>query len=66
MLLQAFLQRIVNGGGDHGRESGLGRTRSHLLIAWPVRGNRDDTQKVVMGLRSAGDTVAAGASRPSM
>ena len=38
MLLQAFLHRIVNGGGRVEREYGLGRMRVDLLIVWPVRG----------------------------
>ena len=35
LLLQAFLQRIVNGGGRIEREYALGRRRTDLLIAWP-------------------------------
>ena len=35
LLLQAFLQRIVNGGGRVEREYGLGRGRTDLLIVWP-------------------------------
>lgn len=35
LLLQAFLQRIVNGGGRIEREYGLGRLRTDLLIIWP-------------------------------
>ncbi len=38
LLLQAFLQRIVNGGGRLEREYGLGRMRTDLLIAWPCGG----------------------------
>ena len=38
LLLQAFLQRIVNGGGRIEREYGLGRMRTDLLIVWPVGG----------------------------
>ncbi len=34
LLLQAFLQRIVNGGGRIEREYGLGRMRTDLLIVW--------------------------------
>ncbi|MEZ5578228.1 MAG: hypothetical protein R3F36_01280 [Candidatus Competibacteraceae bacterium] len=37
MLLQAFLQRIVNGGGRIEREYGLGRMRTDLLVMWPLR-----------------------------
>ena len=57
LLLQAFLQRIVNGGGRIEREYGLGRRRTDLLVFWPqggrvrksvveckvVRGNLDRT-----------------------
>ena len=35
LLLQAFLQRIVNGGGRIEREYGLGRGRTDLLVLWP-------------------------------
>ena len=38
LLLQAFLQRIVNGGGRIEREYGLGRMRTDLLLVWPVGG----------------------------
>ena len=35
LLLQAFLQRVVNGGGRIEREYALGRRRTDLLIVWP-------------------------------
>ncbi len=35
LLLQAFLQRIVNSGSRIEREYGLGRMRTDLLIVWP-------------------------------
>ena len=35
LLLQAFLQRIANGGGRVAREYGLGRGRTDLLMTWP-------------------------------
>ena len=38
LLLQAFLQRIVNSGGRIEREYGLGRMRTDLLVVWPVGG----------------------------
>jgi len=38
LLLQAFLQRIVNGGGRVEREYGLGNLRTDLLIVWPQGG----------------------------
>ncbi|GAK53741.1 hypothetical protein U14_05015 [Candidatus Moduliflexus flocculans] len=48
LLLQAFLQRIINGGGRIEREYGLGRRRTDLLIIWP---HGDQTQRVVMELK---------------
>ncbi len=38
VLLQAFLQRVVNAGGHITREHGLGRGRTDLLISWRKRG----------------------------
>lgn len=37
LLLQAFLQRIINAGGRVEREFGLGRRRTDLLVIWPVQ-----------------------------
>ena len=36
LLLQAYLQRVVNGGGRIEREYALGRGRVDLLIVWPL------------------------------
>ena len=47
LLLQAFLQRIVNSGGRMEREYGLGRMRTDLLILWPVPGDAP-AQRVVI------------------
>ena len=33
--MQAYLQRVVNGGGRIEREYGLGRGRTDLLVLWP-------------------------------
>ena len=38
LLLQAFLQRVLNSGGRIEREYGLGRGRTDLLIIWPQGG----------------------------
>ncbi len=46
LLLQAFLQRIVNSGGRIERESGLGRMRTDLLILWPAPGDARSGQAV--------------------
>ena len=56
LLLQAFLQRIANGGGRIEREYGLGRMRTDLLLVWPLdrgraptqAGHGRETQKVVI------------------
>ena len=40
LILQAFLQRVVNSGGRIEREYGLGRGRTDLLILWPRGGGR--------------------------
>ncbi len=48
LLLQAFLQRIVNGGGRIDREYGLGRKRTDLLIIWQ---HKKVVQKIVIELK---------------
>lgn len=48
LLMQAFLQRIINGGGRVDREYGLGRRRTDLLIHWPYAGG---VQRVVLELK---------------
>ena len=45
LVLQAFLQKIINGGGRIEREYSLGRRRTDLLIQWP-QGGRWDPGKV--------------------
>ena len=35
LILQAYLQRVVNGGGRIEREYGLGRGRTDILVLWP-------------------------------
>lgn len=50
LLLQAFLQRIVNGGGRVEREYGLGRRRTDLLVVWPVV-TTGEVQKAVVELK---------------
>lgn len=49
LLMQAFLQRIVNGGGRVEREYGLGRRRTDLLVVWPPHAG--EAQKVVLELK---------------
>ncbi|MBP5340002.1 MAG: AAA-like domain-containing protein [Prevotella sp.] len=52
LLLQAFLQRIVNGGGYIDREYGLGRRRTDLLIRKPLtEGYGGPVQRIVLELK---------------
>ena len=48
LLLQAFLQRILNSGGRIEREYGLGRLRTDLLLVWPLPGDAGEAQKAVV------------------
>lgn len=48
LLLQAFLQRIINSGGQIIREYGLGRQRTDLLLLWPYDGRM---QRAVIELK---------------
>ena len=52
LLLQAFLQRIVNGGGYIDREYGLGRKRTDLLIRKPLTDHYGGpVQRIVLELK---------------
>lgn len=52
LLLQCFLQRIVNGGGYIDREYGLGRKRTDLLIRKPLsEGYGGPVQRIVLELK---------------
>ena len=52
LLLQAYLQRIVNGGGYIDREYGLGRRRTDLLIRKPLTdGYGGPIQRIVLELK---------------
>jgi hypothetical protein len=48
LLLQAFLNRVVNGGGRIEREYGLGRGRTDLLVIWPYAGG---VERIVLELK---------------
>ncbi|QFY88671.1 AAA-like domain-containing protein [Magnetovirga frankeli] len=54
LLMQAFLQRIINGGGRLTREYGLGRKRTDLFIEWPLdpqQGMYGPLQRIVIELK---------------
>lgn len=48
LLLMAFLQRVINGGGRINREYALGRKRVDLLILWP---GTQPVQRIVVELK---------------
>ena len=68
LVLQAFLQRVFNGGGRINREYALGRGRTDLLVQWPQRGSWDSDKvskhviecKAVRGGRGLAATIEAG------
>ncbi len=54
LLMQAFWQRVINGGGRINREYGLGRKRTDLTIEWPVdkeHGYYGEVQRIVIELK---------------
>ena len=62
LLLQAYLQRIVNGGGYIDREYGLGRKRTDLLIRQPLTdGYGGPYQRIVLELK-----ILRGALEPTI
>ena len=68
LLMQAFLQRIVNSGGRIDREEyGLGRRRTDLMVQWPLdetQGFHGPVQRAVIELKlmykSLETTIAEG------
>ena len=63
LILQAYLQRIVNSGGRIEREYGLGRGRTDLLVLWPRESGQpsDLWQRVVIECK-----VLRGSDRKSL
>jgi hypothetical protein len=53
LVLMAFLQRVVNGGGHIDREYGIGRGRIDLLLRWPHRaeGGQEALQREAIELK---------------
>ena len=62
LLLQAFLQRIVNGGGRIEREYGLGRGRTDLLVIWPQGGRSPEVRDRVQDFAQEPGTHHPGGS----
>ncbi len=48
LLLQAYLQRVVNGGGRIEREYALGRRRTDLMIRWPNGDAGESERRIVI------------------
>lgn len=70
LVLQAFLQRIVNGGGRINREYSLGRKYTDLYMEWPLdqeKGFYGEVQRVVLELKilyaNLDKTIADGVSQ---
>ena len=58
LLLQCFLQRIVNGGGYIDREYGLGRKRTDLLVRKPLTDSYGSpVQRIVLELKIKRDSL---------
>ena len=60
LLMQAFLQRVINGGGRINREYALGRRRTDLTIEWPVdqkQGYYGEVQRIVIELKILRDNL---------
>lgn len=55
LLMQAFLQRIVNSGGRIEREYGLGKMRTDLLVIWNVRRTEDGGRRTGNGRQKTED-----------
>jgi len=54
LFMQAFLQRVLSGGGRINREYGLGRRRTDLFIEWPLdekQGLYGPIQRIVIEIK---------------
>ncbi len=62
LLMQAFLQRVINQGGQIHREYGLGRKRTDLLLIWRGKGGKVQEVAIELKIRYRGTekTVEAG------
>jgi hypothetical protein len=66
LVIMAFLQRVVNGGGYVSREYGAGRGRIDLLVRWPYtdadgkRGWQQEALELKVRAEGDGDPLAEG------
>ncbi|MFN3200552.1 MAG: AAA family ATPase [Bradymonadia bacterium] len=51
IILMAFLQRVVNGGGFIDREYGLGRGSVDVYVRWPIHGDAHHVQQEVIEIK---------------
>ena len=62
LVLMAFMQRLVNGGGHIDREYGVGRGRIDLLVRWPLPqgGLQREAVEIKVRTERTGDPLAKG------
>ena len=66
LVLMAYLQRVVNGGGIIDREYGVGRGRIDLCIRWPYKGGggervwQKEAIEIKVWAKGKGDPLAKG------
>lgn len=62
LVLSAWLQRVVNGGGFIDREYGVGRRRIDILVRWPLPGGGWQREALELKMRrdDEADPTAAG------
>lgn len=65
LVLMAFFQRVVNGGGYIEREYGVGRGRIDLLLRWPLPDGGEQRHAIELKVRTArsGDPLEKGLSQ---
>jgi hypothetical protein len=66
LVLMAFLQRVVNGGGIVEREYGIGRGRIDLAIRWPLpagRGRQEEAIELKVWRQGRPDPLSEGLSQ---
>jgi hypothetical protein len=62
LVLMAFLQRVVNGGGQITREAAAGKRALDLLVTWPLKGQAPQREAIEIKVRTerSGDVLDKG------
>lgn len=62
LVLMAFLQRVVNGGGQIVREAAAGKRALDLLVTWPLKGQAPQREAIEIKVRTdrSGDVLQKG------